>query len=127
MCPLGYNVLLALLTCKIIFHTLADTHTLLQTVPLYLIGDNRLTVRSLLENCPEGFEKEISRQKQASLFDILANKINTEEKFGPFTMHATICHIIVLFTSPLISLFTEYILATQTLFSRHATGTENQP
>ncbi len=127
MCPLGYNVLLALLTFKIIFHTLADTHTHLQTVCLYLIRDNRLTVCSLLENCPADFEKEISRQNQACLFDILATRIDTEEKFGPFTMHAAICHVIVLFTSPLISLFAEYILATQALFSRHATGTENQP
>ncbi len=127
MRPLGYNVLLALLTFKIIFHTLADTHTHLQTVCLYLIRDNRLTVCSLLENCPADFEKEISRQNQACLFDIQATRINTEEKFGPFTMHAAICHVIVLFTSPLISLFAEYILATQALFSRHATGTENQP
>ncbi|XDV14672.1 hypothetical protein PO909_014885, partial [Leuciscus waleckii] len=97
-----------------------NTHTLLQTVCLYLIGDNRLTVCSLLENCPGGFEKEML-EKQACLFDISVTKIDTEEKFGPFTMHAAICHVIVLFTSPLISLFAEYILATQTLFSRHAT------
>lgn len=62
-------------------------------------------------------------EKQACLFDISVTKIDTEEKFGPFTMHAAICHVIVLFTSSLISPFAEYILANQTLFSRYATGT----